>query len=415
MTRPADTGEAAGEVRSSPLAGTRVLALEHFIAGPWCSQVLADAGAEVIKVERPGIGDPRRQYDPLIEWEGERVSGGFASYNRNKKSIALDIMDSGARDVFLRLVEEADVIVENMRPGLMERAGLPYETLAECCPRLVYCAISGFGRRPDRQGPYSNWPAFDPIVQAVGGLASLIGERDGPPLLAPAGSTDLLAGTWAAMGVMLALLERATTGRGQFLDVAMYDVTVAFLGRPLMIQDWVGTTMSRGLDVFTPVGLFRCADSGYVAIIIPTEDLWKKTCMGIGREDLLGREDLQTNLQRSEAMNAVIVPALEDWASGKDRHAACRSLIEVGVPAGMVQTVDEVYRCPHLQAREMFVTIDDPVPGPRRYPRFPVLFSDFEPRYERSPRLGEHTEAVLGGIGLDPETLEALRKRGAIG
>lgn len=398
----------------APLSGVRVLAIEHFIAGPWCSQVLADAGAEVIKIERPGVGDARRHYDPYVEMDGVRVSGGFASYNRSKKSVTLDLMDGEARGLFLRLVDNADVIVENMRPGLMDKAGLSYEVLAERNPALVYCAISGFGRRADRRGPYSDWPAFDPVVQAVGGLASLIGERDGSPMLAPAGSTDLLAGTWAAMSVAFALLQRSATGTGQFLDVAMYDVTVAFLGRPLMIQDWVGQTMSRGLDTFTPVGLFRCGDGGYVAVIIPTDDMWQRTCLAIDREDLVAREDLQTNMQRSESMSGVIVPALERWAVNEDRKAVCETLIQAGVPAGMVQGIDEVYQCPHLDARDMFVTIADPIPGPRRYPRFPVLFTGFEPDYRRTPRLGEHNMDVLSELGIGADEIASLRDRGAI-
>lgn len=397
---------------ASPLAGIRVLALEHFIAGPWCSQVLADAGAEVIKVERPGVGDPRRSYDPYVEKDGTRVSGGFASYNRNKKSITLNVMNEEARDLFLRLVDGADVIVENMRPGLMDKAGLSYETLAERNPRLIYCAISGFGRRIDKAGGFSDWPAFDPIVQAMGGLASLIGEKDGPPMLAPAGSTDLLAGTWAAIGVLLALMQRGITGRGQFLDVAMYDVTVAFLGRPLMIRDWAGVIMSRGSDAFTPVSLFRCGDAGYVAIIIPTDELWKRACIAIGRDDLLSEALLQTNLQRSENMSKLIVPAFEEWAADKERRTACEILIAEGVPAGMVQTIDEVYQCPHLDARDMFATIADPVAGEHRYPRFPVLFSDFDPRYARTPRLGEHNAEILGELGISDVELGSLHERG---
>jgi crotonobetainyl-CoA:carnitine CoA-transferase CaiB-like acyl-CoA transferase len=386
--------------------------MEHFIAGPWCSQVLADAGADVIKIERPGVGDPRRSYDPFVEQEGTRVSGGFASYNRNKRSVTLDVMNEEARDLFLRLVDQADVIVENLRPGLMNKAGLSYETLIERNPRLVYCAISGFGRDSNKMGDFSDWPAFDPIVQAMGGLASLTGEKDGPPTLGPAGSTDLLAGTWAAMGILLALMQRAVTGRGQFLDVSMYDVTVSFLGRPLMIRDWAGITMSRGSDTFTPVGLFRCGDGGYVAIIMPTEEMWRRACTAVGRTDLLSHERLQSNLQRSENMSELIVPAFEEWAADKKRRDVCESLIGTGVPAGMVQTIDDVYQCPHLAARDMFATIDDPVAGRHRYPRFPVLFSDFEPSYERTPRLGEHNAEILGELGFTEADLEDLRQRG---
>jgi CoA:oxalate CoA-transferase len=400
--------------RPSPLHGRRVLALEHFIAGPWCTQILAAAGAEVIKIERPGVGDPRRWYDPYAEHDGERVSGGFASYNLSKKSVTLDVTKPGGRQVFLELADTADVIVENIRPGLMDKAGLSYEVLTERNPGLIYCTISGFGRRLSEPGPYSDWPAFDPVIQAMGGLASLVGELGGPPGLAPAGSVDVMSGTWAANAILMALLQRSADGRGQFLDIAMYDVLVSFLGRPLMIQDWVGETLSRGLDTFTPVGLFRCGDGGHVAIIIPTDEMWKRTCAAIEREDMLSDDGLQSNLQRSKAMNSVIVAALEIWAADKTRLVACEQLAASGVPAGMVQTIDEVYACKQLESRGMFVTVDDPIPGPRRYPRLPVLFSEYEPSYARTPRLGEHTEELLDSVGVNEQERVALRQRGVI-
>jgi CoA:oxalate CoA-transferase len=226
----------------------------------------------------------------------------------------------------------------------------------------------------------------------------LIGVRDGPPLLAPSGSTDLLTGTYASIGVLLALLQRGITGRGQFVDVAMYDVTATFLERPLMIQEWTGRTPTRGLDAFTPVAAFACGDGGYVSLIIPTDDLWRRCCVAIGRQDLVEHDELQTVLQRSEAMSALIVPALEAWAADKTRPEACRLLIEAGQPAGMVQSIDEVHTCPHLEARGMFVEIDDPVTGPRRHPRMPIFFSDYEPPHERVPRLGEHNAELLGAF-----------------
>lgn len=398
----------------SPLEGVRVFALEHFIAGPYCTQILADAGAEVVKIERPGVGDPRRWYDPYVEQDGVRVSGGFETYNRSKKSLSLDMTGEGAREILLRLLEDADVVVENMRPGVLAKAGLSYGEIAARNPRIVYCAISGFGRTQARRGPYSDWPAFDPIIQALGGLASLIGEEGRRPELAPAGSVDLLAGTWAAMAVLMALLQRSSTGRGQFVDVSMYDVLVSFLGRPLMIHDWTGETMTRGGDSFTPVGMFACGHGGHVAIIIPTDDLWQRTCTAIGREGLIARQDLNTNLKRSRAMRTVIVPELEAWAAELTRREACEQLMTLGVPAGMVQTVDEVYASPHLRARDLFATLDDPVSGQHRYPRLPVLFGQFQPTYRRSPRLGEHTDEVLGRAGVDEVERAGLRQRGVI-
>ncbi|MBJ7594301.1 MAG: CoA transferase [Candidatus Dormibacteraeota bacterium] len=399
---------------TAPLSGVRVLGVEHFISGPWCTQILADAGAEVIKVERPGVGDPRRSYDPMIHREGEGVSGGFVSYNRNKKSVAIDFTQPDGHDLFLDLVDTADIVVENMRPGTMERCGLGYQVLAARNPRLIYCAISGFGRRSDKRGPYSNWPAFDPVIQAMSGLASLIGERDGPPMLAPAGTTDLMTGTYAALGVLLALHQRERTKRGQLLDAAMYDVTVAFLERPLMIQEWTGRTQVRGLDAFTPVGMFRCGDGEYVSLIIPTDEMWRRCCAAIARPDLGQREDLGSVLARSERMHEVIVPALEEWASDKTRREACEALISAGQPAGMVQTIAEVHDCPQVAARGVLVPIDDPVTGPKRHPRLPVLMGDYEPPARRVPRLGEHTGELLAELAIDGERQDSLRSQGVI-
>ncbi|HYM95696.1 MAG TPA: CoA transferase [Candidatus Sulfotelmatobacter sp.] len=401
--------------QAAPLQGVRVLGLEHYISGPWCSQILADAGAEVIKIERPGVGDPRRAYDPYFERDGVRVSGGFVSYNRNKKSLALDITKPEGREIFLTLVDSADVIVENMRPGLMEKNGLTYAVLQARNPRLVYCAISGFGRTPDRKGPYAEWPAFDSVIQAMAGLASLIGERDGPPMLAPSGIVDLLTGTYAAIGVLLALLQRGITGRGQFVDVAMYDVTVAILERPLMIQEWTGRTPMRGMDEFAPVGMFRCKDGGYVALIIPTDEMWQRCCRAIGRDDLARRDDLGTVLQRSKAMKTVIIPELERWASDKRREQACEILRAAGQPAGLVETIADVHDSPQVAARGLLVPIDDPVTGPVRHPRMPVLFSDYQPEHRRTPRLGEHTSDVLGELHVPPDRVAELFRLGVVG
>lgn len=394
-----------------PLEGIRVLGLEHFIAGPWCTQILGDGGAEIIKIERPGGGDPRRQYDPYVEKDGKRVSGGFASYNRNKKSLALDIRSKEGKDIFLRLANTADVIVDNLRPGLMERMELPPSLLLERNDRLVYCAISGFGRRNDRRGPYSDWPAFDSVIQAMSGLSSLIGEKDGPPQLAPAGTSDVLSGTYAALGILMALLHRERMGTGQFLDVSMYDVTATFLSRALMIQNWVGATPTRGGDEFAPVGAFRCGDGGYVALIIPTDEIWRRFCSAIDRKDLMNHEHLDSVLKRSAAMTDIIIPELEKWAIDKSRRQVCELLNGAGAPAGMVQSIDEVYNCDHLSARSLFLDVEDPIAGRKRYPRFPVLFSSYEQPRERSPLLGEHTIQVLAEFDIAPDVIHDLSVR----
>jgi crotonobetainyl-CoA:carnitine CoA-transferase CaiB-like acyl-CoA transferase len=398
-----------------PLEGIRVVEVGQYISAPYCAMLLADQGAEVIKVERPGRGDPRRHYDPLVTQGGKETSGGFITYNRNKKSVTLDLQSEAGKSLFGRLIKTADVLVENLRPGALERAGFGPAELLEVNPRLVYCAISGYGRAAGYVGPYSDRGAFDTAIQAMSGIMSVIGEADGPPISTVTGFADIYTAVFGALAVSMALFSRERTGEGVFIDQAMYDSCVSLLDRSLMLYGLTGHVPSRGVDEYAPVGAFQAKD-GYVAVIIPTDDMWRRFCSAIDRPDLLRREDLATVLLRSQRFPDVVRPEAEAWTRERTRAEIVARFAEHGLPAGEVQTVDEIYRCPQVDARRMLVELDDPAMGRVRLARTPLLFSGWDSVPEDPPpQLGEHTREILGSLpGVSERDMLAWRSEGVI-
>lgn len=382
------------------LDGIRVLEIGQYIAAPYCAMMLADLGAEVIKVERPGVGDPRRSYDPLERSAGGTMSGGFLSYNRNKKSVTLDLSDPQDRSTYRRLAATADVIVENLRPGGVDRLGLGYDVLKEDNDRLIYCAISGYGRLPTHSGPYRERPAFDTAIQAIGGLMAVTGEPDGPPLPTVTGFADLFTAVHATVGVLAALQGRERSGTGAFVDQSMYDSVASLLERELMLWDFTGEHRVRGVDRYAPLGALRTSD-GYVALILPTAEMWRRLCAAIDRPDLLSHPDLDTVVHRAENFASIIRPEAERWTATRTRAEVVEHFAAHGLPAGESQTIDELYHCPHLDARQMFLDVDDPHAGRRRMIRTPTLTDTYdEPRADSAPQLGAHNEEVLGALRL---------------
>ena len=380
------------------LKGIRVVSIEQFISGPYCTSILADAGAEVIKVERPLTGDPRRTYEPRLGPADDYVSGGFASYNRGKRSVTLDLRSNEGRATLRSLLADADVFVCNNRPGALERMGLAIADLRAEFPRLVICEITGFGVSG---GPYAGWPAFDSVIQAMSGLSSLVGpSADGPPDLAPMGTMDLLTGTFAALGVLAALVQRSRTGSGAHVDASMYDIGAAFLERPLTLHEFTGEVPTRGLDAFSPVGAFRAGDGGWISIVIPTDEMWRRCCAAMDRPDLETDPECDSVLKRADRMKDLVLPALEAWAADKDRHETVTALRAVGQPAGIVQTVDEVRQCPQLAHRGLFTSMeDDRVARPDgtrpSLPHLPLLIDGQAARPGAVPRLGADNDALL--------------------
>jgi len=403
--------------KSRPLEGLVVLGVEQYIAGPYCTMLLADAGAEVVKVERPGVGDPRRTIGPYVmSGDGRtRVSGGFLEYNRNKKSVTLNLQHPKGKEALRRLASGADVLVENFRPGTMDRLGLGYAELSKINPGIVYAAISGFGQLPEYEGPYSSWPAFDIVAEAMSGVMHLVGFADRPPTTTLYGLADTYSGMTTALGIMFALHERRRTGLGQFVDTAMYDAMLALNERCLATYSLTGEVPMRGKELIQgPRGAFRAKD-GYVALNIPTDDLWKRLTTVLGRDDLVTDERSRDGPSRARNCDFFLRPVIEEWMSSKTKDEAVELLMAAGVPAGPVQTADEICTCPQVSARGMLVEVDDPDLGPVKLARTPVRLSRAaEVEGRAAPRLGEHTDEVLGRFGYTRVQIEELRKEGVV-
>jgi CoA:oxalate CoA-transferase len=399
-----------------PLTGIRVIGLEQYMSAPYCTMLLADAGAEVIKIERPGRGDPRRSIPPYAaDEQGRRVAGGFIGYNRNKKSLALNLREEAGRQVLKDLVKVSDVVVENLRPGATDKMGLGFEQLRAINPRLIYAAVSGFGRLEGYTGPYAHRPAFDIVAEAMSGIMNLVGFADKPPSWTIYGMADVYSGLVTAYGVMLALFMRERTGEGQFVDSAMLDNMLALNERMVTLYSFTGESPERGwLKHLYPRGAFRCQD-GYLALNVPDDIQWRRLCEAIGCEDL--KDDPRTVDGTARAANADFIrPLIEAWLSDKTRAQAVAILEKHGVPSGPVYSAEDVFNDPHVATRHMLVTVDDPVAGPRKYARSPIhLSSNPEIPTASAPQLGEHTHSILQDLlGYDQAKIEQLAAEGVV-
>ena len=399
-----------------PLAGVRVVALEQYMSAPYCSLLLADAGAEVIKIERPGAGDPRRSIPPFVEKNGVRMGVGFMAYNRNKKSLALNLKSDEGRDLYRALVTKSDVVVENLRPGSIDRMGLGYEALSEADPGLIYAAVSGFGRLPGREGPYGDWPSFDVVAEAMGGVMHMIGFADKPPSPSIYGMPDLYAGLAAAHGVTMALYRRTVTGRGQFVDSAMYDGVLSLNERMVSLAANTGARPRRGDPPgFYPRGPIPVSD-GYVAFTIPDDIMWRRFCRMLGRPDLLDDPRLDSPDARTEN-RALLDEVVRPVFARLTREEAVRRLQEVGVPAGPVQTSEDLLQCPQLEARGVRVTVDYEGLGELQFVRTPLLTSDApDVPVNPAPTLGRDTRQILTDVlGLPDAEVSRLAEEAVIG
>ncbi|MBL7203311.1 MAG: CoA transferase [Desulfobacteraceae bacterium] len=397
-----------------PLEGVRVLGLEQYIAGPDCTMWLADQGAEVIKIERPGSGDPRRNYLPAVEDNsGNKAYGGFEVFNRNKKSLTLNIQSEKGKEIFKEIVKHADVVVENMAPGTVEKLGLGYDTLRDINPRLIYAAISGFGRLDELKGPYSKWPAFDPVIQAMAGIMDQIGEADGPPLWGFPGLADLFTGVVTGYAILLALFMRERTGEGQFIDSSMYDSLAALNEMGIMNYSFGGGVVSRGavLKFQAPAGAYKVKDGGYISFLAANDFIWKRFCKAIDREDLVENPKTATGPERVKNKD-FLEPIVEEWMGARTRKEVVETLLKSGVPIGPVQNTEDLINCPQLKAREMLIEIEHPVAGKRVYARSPIRMTKAEEvPTNPSPRLGEHTESILKDLlKYDEHKIEELHK-----
>jgi len=395
---------------SSALSHVRVLDLSRVLAGPWASQVLADLGADVVKVERPSAGDETRGWGPpwLPGPEGGRESAYFASANRGKRSVTVDLARPEGQAIVRRLAAWADVLLENYKAGALARWGLGWEDLAAVNPRLVYCSISGFGG----DGPYRDRPGYDFLVQAMGGLMSVTGEQDGPPLKVGVAVTDLLTGLYASTAVLAALAERDRSGLGQRVELALLDVQVAALANQaesFLVTGRPPGRMGNAHPSIVPYQAFRTSD-GYVVVAVGNDAQFARLAEVVGRPELARDPRFATNGARV-AHRGELVPILGGRLAADTTDRWVRALDAGGVPAGPINDLAQVFADPQVVHRGLRTEVarasGERIPvvaSPVRLSRTPV-------RHGPPPRLGEHTREVLVEVlGMGDEEVEALRK-----
>lgn len=398
------------------LDGVKVLGLEQQVAGPTCTMMLADQGAEVLKVERPGTGDTAREMAPLLKSEDGGVqSGYFARFNRGKKSITIDMQSADGQAVLWDLIKEADIVIENLKPGLMDKLGFTYDKIKEVNPGLIYVAISGFGRSKKYEGPYAKRLAYDIIAQAMAGLMYTCGsDPQGPPTWLGFALGDSGTGVYAAYAAMLGYVNKLRTGKGEYFDVSMYDCMVALAERSHNVYAFTGNVVTRGPDkLIAPWGPFKCKD-GYVAIIVPTESMWKKFLTAIGHLELLENPEIQSGPGRGKYMETLIRPIINEWLADKTKVEACEIFMAQGLPCGPVQNSEDVAHDEHTKKREMIVTLPDPIIGKISMVGCPIKMEEHEPTYKPLPNLGADTDEVLRKIGYSDEKIKELHDKKAI-
>lgn len=398
------------------LDGVRVIDFTQMLAGPFCTQLLADQGAEVIKIE-PVDGEESRGAGPFRPEDKQRSFGGyFASVNRNKRSIGLNLKDPGARDIALALIDSADVVVENYRAGVMDRLGLSYETLRERNPKLVYAAIRGFGDPRTGKSPYSDWPAFDVVAQAMGGLMQINGPDKATPLKVGPGVGDLYPATLCAFGISSALLRVARTGQGQFVDVSMVDAVLALCERTVhqhSFQDLIPHPEGNRHPLLSPFGLFRAKD-GFITLAAHFDAWWVKLCGLIGRPELA--TDPRTATAEARVANRDFVCEQLELYTGAHTKKELAEVLGGNIPFGAVNNIAEIMSDPHFVAREMIVKVDHPgLDRPMAIAGIPLKMTETPGRVERrAPLVGEHTDEILREIGITPELTADLRRQNAI-
>lgn len=400
-----------------PLDGIRVMAFEVQVAGPYCTMMLADQGATVIKVERPEGGDTARGGAPKIKNDrGETQSGYFLRFNRNKRSITLNLKSEQGRQIFRELAQECDVVVENFRPGLLDEMGIGYKVLAEKNPRLIYACISGFGSMEGYLGPYSKRPAYDIIAQAMGGLMNTCGQAGGPPTWLGVALGDIVSGMQAAYAIMLALYQRAETGRGQYIDISMYDTIIGLAERSVTACSLTGHVLQRGREPYmAPWGPFECKD-GWIGVIVATEGDWAKFCKAIERPDLVGHAGATSGPERAQNMSGWLGEIINGWFHEQTKAAATDKLLAAGLPIGPVQTAKEILEDPHVAARKLLIDVPDPILGKVKLVG-PVakLSSNGEPIACPAPLLGQHSSQILTEVlRYTKERVAQLRTDGVI-
>lgn len=385
-----------------PLKGVKVIDFSHAWAGPTCTMLLGDAGADTIKVE-PTTGDfYRTAMDGAV----------FINVNRNKRSIALDLKTNEGRRIALKLVERADVLVENFVPGVMDRLGLGYQTISKMNPRIIYCSISGFGQ----EGPYHKRPSFDPVAQAMSGIMLATGEPDRPPVRILPPMLDYSAGIHAAYGIIIALLNREQTGKGERIDISLMDIGIVQMGAFVTHYTMTGELperMGSAHKAWAPYQAFEASD-GWVMIAVASDEMWLNLCKVLKLEDL--GNDSRYATPQSRRKHRKELAELLTKVTRQYRARELESLLsEAGVPSGQLRNIAEVVEDPQVKARDLIDDIEYPGLGKIKVVKNPIFFSGHAPRTQlQAPQLGEHTAAVLAELGYSEAEIQRLEDTGIV-
>jgi formyl-CoA transferase/CoA:oxalate CoA-transferase len=387
-----------------PLTGLRVIDFTRALAGPYCTMLLGDMGAEVVKIELPGPGDDSRGWGP--PFVGSQ-SAFYLSVNRNKKSIALDLKQQAARDIARRLIATGDIVVEGNRPGVMKRLGLDYESVRQEHPALIFCSISAFGQT----GPYSRRAGYDQILQGYGGIMGLTGEPEGGPMKVGVSLTDLTTGMFAAIGILTALYQKQLTGRGQYIDASMLDGQVSWLTYQAQRYWATGKVPARsgaGHGLIVPYQAIETAD-GFMNIAVGNENLWRAFTGAMGLEQLTDDPRFAANPARVEHKRELL-DILEPLFKSRPSAHWTELLDWAGVPCGPIYTIDQVVSDPQVLARDMVTEVSHPEYGTVNMLGFPLKLSETPARQPSAPpALGEHTDEILQGLGMKNVEIQSLR------
>ncbi len=400
------------EDQTGPLDGVTVLDASRVLAGPFCGMQLGDLGADVIKVERPDGGDQTRHWSPP-SFGDSGESSYYASINRNKRSITLNLATEEGRETFRDLAAEADVVLENYRVGKPAEWGLDYESLAAENPGLVYCSITGYGQT----GPKADWPAYDLVMQAEGGMMSITGEAGRPPVRVGVAMADLASGMYATQSVLAALFRREFANEGgERIDISLFDSLVGWLtymGTDTFASDDPPARMGSRHPNIAPYQAYEAAD-GYIVVACASEAIWYRFCEALDRPDLVEDERFETNEVRVEnraALEAEVLAELGD----RTVDELVTTFHDNDVPVGRIRDIAEVFEDPQVEARNMLQRVPHPTAGEMQLPGSPMRFAGHDTGARRHPPLlGEHTEEVLAELGYSEERISTLQKRGVL-